>query len=899
MKRLKLILIIAAAALVTLAVVGYVAVRVAFPPEKVGEIVRTQGSAILGREVGVGSVSVGVFPRLKVAVRDVSLANDSGFSEEPALRLKSLDLTISWWSLLTFSPRIIQIRLVEPDILFEVDSTGRNNLASLGGPKDSTEVDTATGLPELPASVALESFAMVDGRVRYRDLGAGTEVTLGRINQEASLSLDPKLTDVRTAGSLVISEIALSDKASGLRKGGVKIAVSHDLRVDLPGDSLRINAVDVSFQDVKVAVSGSLKAFSTPAPVADIHVSAPDISLASLFAEIPKEVSPELAKLTVAGTASFDLRVKGVLDTNPTRAIRAVSLDAGVRDGAFGHKDVPQGVERFKVDLAVRGDSVNLKEVSFRSGPNPFRVQALVTGALDSIPVLRKLLAEGELDLGNLMALAHKMELVDPAIGLKGRQTLRLTASGPVDAAQPQRLTADGRAEFIGVEAKLPDLPIVKLHGIATITNETIRNRLSVRFGSSDAEVGVLVRDYLALVWPEQAAGRRTHVGVDVKSSLINLDELLPKTGADAPDTAAPLTAYPAWPPIDADVNVSLARTRLLNLDMTAFTLKTVVREKGATTDLKGTLYTGSFSSAVSVVPKDSTDWAFGFKLNVNRVEANDFISRLNDRVPLQNKMLKSLAGTDSALFGKFTLNMDLKTRGLPAAFAQNLSGPIVFSVNNGRIVGVEWTKSLSASLAKAHSSLGFEQLEFSALKGDLLAENGNLLVRDLSFDSPRAGAGRATGKIGFDNALSLDLTQALPPAASAVVSGAGNALIGQLQKFAPGVAGASLFPTDKQGRALLYFTVRGEVTKPTFALDAKRMASEGGANAAAGAAKAALAARAAEEKAKLEAAARERLDAEKRVLQEKAAAESKKLQDKAAAEAKKQGKKLLEGLKK
>jgi uncharacterized protein involved in outer membrane biogenesis len=901
MKRFKLISIIALAVCVTIAVAAYITVRVAFPPAKIAEIVRTQGTAILGREVGVGAVSVSVFPRLKLGVRDVSLANDTGFSADPTLSLKSLDLSISWLSLLRFAPTIYEIRLVQPDILFEVDSTGRNNLQSLGS-QDSTLEDTASALPELPASVSLESFVIEDGRVRYRDLQSGQEVTLGRIDQHASLSLDPKLTDIRTAGLLTLSEISVSDKASGLRKGGVKVSVKHDVQVDLPGDSVRINGIDLAFQDINVRVIGSLKAFSTPTPLADIHVSAPQISLSSLFAEIPTEISPELGKLSVAGTASFDLRVKGVLDTNPAKAIQAVSADIGVREGKFGHKDVPQGVDHFKVDLAVRGDVVNLKELSFRTGPNPFLVQAIVTGLLDPIPMLKTLSVEGELDFGNLMALAHKMELIDPSITLKGRQTLTLKASGPLDAANPQRLTASGRAEFIGVHAKVPDLPEVRFHGTAAITNESIRNQLSIKFGKSDAKVAVLVRNYLSLVLPAQADGpafARTHVGVDVKSNLIDLDELLPKTGSDAPDTSAPLTAYPAWPPIDADISVSLARTRLMNLDMTGFTLKTVVRKQSAITDLKGTLYSGSFSSLVAITPKDSLNWGFGFKLNVNKVEANDFISRLNDRVPLQNKMLKSLAGTDSALFGKFSMNLDLRTNGLPAAFANNLSGPIVFSITDGRIVGVEWTKSLSASLAKAHSSLGFEQLTFSELKGDLLAENGKLLVRDLSFDSPRAGAGRASGAIGFDNSLKLQLTQALPPSASALVGGVGNALLGQLQKFAPGVAGGSLFPTDKQGRALLYFNVDGTVSSPKFSLDAKRMASEGAAGAAASTARAALAARAAEEKAKLEAAARARIEAEKKALQEKAAAEGQKLKDKAAAEAKKQGRKVLEGLRK
>jgi uncharacterized protein involved in outer membrane biogenesis len=911
MPSFKRILIIAVLVLVALGVAAYIGIRVAFPPAKIAEIVRTQGSEILGRTVQVEGVSVSVFPRLKVGVRSVSLANDSGFSAEPALSLKSLDLSISWWSLLRFSPVIYEVRLVEPDLLFEVDANGRNNLESLGA-QDTTAEDTATALPELPASVSLRAFVIENGRVRYRDAESGQEITLGRIDQEASLTTGPKLSDIRTAGSLTISEVSVSDAASGLRKGGVKISVSHDLRVDLPGDSLRIQSVDMTFQDVKAHLDGSLKAFSTAAPVADIRISAPDISLASLFAEVPTEISPELLKLRVAGKASLEARIKGVVDSN---ALKAVHADVKVRQGAFSHLDLPQGVTDFNMDLRVRGDSVLLDKLAFRSGPNPFEVSAQVTEAVDPVPYLRKLAVRGELDLGNLAGLAQKMGLLDPAIHVSGRQTVALNASGPLDAEHPEKLSAQGRFEFIGVQARVPEFPPLKLHGTANVNNETIRSNLETRIGNSDATVDVLVRNYLALVLVEEVEkgghgrGPRTSVKVDVRSKLLDLDELLPKTGADA-DTTTPLTAYPEWPPVDADVTVTLARTRLMNLDMTGFSLKTLVREKSAITDLKGSLYSGGFSSSVSVVPKNTLDWAFGFLLNVDKVEANDFISRLNDRVPLQNKMLRSLAGTDNALYGKFNLKMDLKTHGLPAAFANNLSGPIVFSVTDGRIVGVEWTKSLSASLAKAHSSLGFEQLTFSALKGDLLAENGKMLVRDFSFDSQRAGAAKANGSIGFDNTLDLQLTQALPPAASGVVAGAGNALFGQLKQLIPGadVAGASLFPTDKEGRALLYYLVSGDITSPRFMLDLKRMASEGSGNAVKSSAQKALAdaarkkqeeleARAREEKAKLETAARDRIAAEKKALEEKAAAEAKALKEKAAAEAKKKAKKVLEGL--
>src|SRR5690606_25685887 len=146
------------------------------------------------------------------------------------------------------------------------------------------------------------------------------------------------------------------------------------------------------------------------------------------------------------------------------------------------------------------------------------------------VPYLRALAVRGELDFGNLAALAHKMEILDPAIRVAGRQTLRLAAKGPLDPARPQGLVADGRAELIGIAVETPDLPPLRLRGVATITNESIRQQLSVNLGNSDVAVNAVVKNYLALVLPDTSAGRRaprTHVGVDVRSELIDLDQLM------------------------------------------------------------------------------------------------------------------------------------------------------------------------------------------------------------------------------------------------------------------------------------------------------------------------------------------------------------------------------------
>ena len=425
MKILKRVLIGLAIFLVVFLAAAYITVKVAFPPEKIREMIAVHGSEALGRPVSVGGISVRVFPTIKIAVSDVRLANDSGFSTEPAVTMKQMDLAVSLWSLLRFSPVINKVRLVEPDILFEVDTTGRNNLESLGAA--DTVADEEDSVLTLPANVALKSFEIQNGRVRYREIsksgGAAREITLGRINQEASLSLDKNLRDIRTKGSLEISEISIQDSALGVRKGGVKITVSHDVRADLPGDSLRIVSMDLSFQDVRARLDGSVKAMTSPSPVVDLHFAAPSVSLASLLKEIPEGLSPEIRKFRAAGTASLDARVKGVVDSVSEPAI---FVDVTVREGAFGHSDVPQGIDDFTMDLKVRVDTMIVENLAFKTGPNPVKVTARASSILDSIPLLERLRVDGTFDLGNLTGLARAMGLLDTGLSVKGLATLAL-----------------------------------------------------------------------------------------------------------------------------------------------------------------------------------------------------------------------------------------------------------------------------------------------------------------------------------------------------------------------------------------------------------------------------------------------------------------------------------------
>src|SRR5690606_21026213 len=105
--------------------------------------------------------------------------------------------------------------------------------------------------------------------------------------------------------------------------------------------------------------------------------------------------------------------------------------------------------------------SVRLDSLAFRSGSSRFRVATEITGALAPVPTLRRLEVDGGLDLGSLSALARGLGLLEEDIRLSGTQTVRLKASGPLDAARPQRITASGALELKDFKARLPGWPVV------------------------------------------------------------------------------------------------------------------------------------------------------------------------------------------------------------------------------------------------------------------------------------------------------------------------------------------------------------------------------------------------------------------------------------------------------
>src|SRR3954469_8090596 len=106
--------------------------------DKLRPEVQTQASAALGREVTIGKLQLSVFSG-GVTAKDVSISDDPGYSNQPFVKAKSLDVGVDLWPLI-FSKalHVNTLTLQDPEIHLVKGAGGKWNYSTLGT-KSSTD----------------------------------------------------------------------------------------------------------------------------------------------------------------------------------------------------------------------------------------------------------------------------------------------------------------------------------------------------------------------------------------------------------------------------------------------------------------------------------------------------------------------------------------------------------------------------------------------------------------------------------------------------------------------------------------------------------------------------------------------------------------------------------------
>jgi len=831
MKKILKILGVLVLVFVLALVVAFFAIRQAFPPERIQALVEEQASEILKREVKVGGAALKIWP-LGIQIKNIKVANNpgNGFSDEPLLNLPVVTVKIDLAKLLILQVAIDRISLEDMSLLYEVMPDGRTSIDGLGGEPDTTAEKTVKDTAkldlskiELPGSLALNSFNIKNAKVVFNDRSQKRKIILGSINLNTSLSLNQTLENVKTSTALTLNEISLEDAGLGVRKGGIKIFLNADINANLRIQHINIQNFSAGLQSVNIQLSGTVDRFLENIKVADLKIESNQIDLAALLKEIPDGINPEISKVRAGGTASFNAAVKGAI---VPEKIPPVSGNLVLSNIAVSHSDLPAGISNLTGNIKFTQSTVSIKPFTFLLAGQPTSVSLDASDLLSPQPLLNNLSVNTNLDLGALFALANKIISIPTVSALSGKVDANVGAKGILDPARPEKLSISGGANLQNIVVKTPLTPdAVSLNGAVKFSNTEISVEPAVKIGKSDVRVKAVVKNYLAMVMPRLAAGKKTNVNVDVSSSNLDLDRLLPPGDPNKPEAeeSIPMEQYPELPDVVANINVNLANTVFRYLTLSDFNLGVNYANNKANVAGKGRFYTGSFNTKVAVDLSNRKSANVKFALNVDRVEANDFISNARHNITGNSEIAKQLRNLDNTIFGKLSMNMDVSTRGMPQNFVDNLAGPVSVQVTNGSLRGSKILSSVGGGISsfeiagkKVLNSLipSFGEkgdMNFEDLKATLEAKDGQLLVKDFRINAKSLGLLAFGGGVGFDGTLNLKLQNTLNSSISSNLS--------NLTRASP----VALYSKDESGNALLFFNIGGTFSDPKVTLDANK----------------------------------------------------------------------------
>ncbi|MFT6052644.1 MAG: AsmA protein [Halioglobus sp.] len=157
--------------------------------DDITDTIANQVQKTTGRTLIVeGKKSLSVFPSLALQLNQVRFSNKHGSSRDDMAIIESLDVHISWLSLLSKKLSVDQFVINNPDILLEVDAAGNANWDLLPAAESSTEAPSGEG-STLPADfdVSLGEVAIYGGRIRLLDHRAKTEQLVEKLDLVVSL----------------------------------------------------------------------------------------------------------------------------------------------------------------------------------------------------------------------------------------------------------------------------------------------------------------------------------------------------------------------------------------------------------------------------------------------------------------------------------------------------------------------------------------------------------------------------------------------------------------------------------------------------------------------------------------------------------------------------------------
>ena len=735
---------------------------------------RAQLSAALTREVRFGDTTIGLWPPVRVSVKDLELAEPGGFTQGAAFQTRALHLDLDVFALLGGRVRVRRLVLDRPALHVVLRPDGTTNLDHL------VREPTPGKRPSRPMDLDLDQLAIEHGRVLIDALASARRVTFA-LDSRIELSSRSGGSLVSTSGRTRVGDLAFgSTRASRIGDLNQSMArlewrLEHRGAFDGRARRLALERLALGFGRTELAFSGRI---DDPGPRAliDLRGRGSQVDLSQLLGFLAAADARALAGIQGSGRLDFDLGIRG--RTGPGAMPRLEGMLA-VSDGAFRYPGAAAGVSRLGFRARFAPDTVSIGHLTAVVGGQggtlaPVTGTLLITHLAD--PRVRFVM-RGDVDLDAVSPLLAAQDT-----RLSGRCRVALSGEGRI--ADPGALALQGNARLANVSVASPQLPkrIEKVAGEIQFSaaRATVRG-LTLEAGQSSLRLDASVARPLALASPPGKTAP-AQVSFRLDSRYLDLAELLPVT-----------PGQPMLPNAAGTGTVSIARLRNQKLDVAAVSAKVAMTPttlEVSDYSLQG--YGGHVSGRATFDLARPERPGFEVKARVDSVEAD--------------ALLSAWTPARGWVHGALNTTLDLSGAGVrPEDVRQTLTAAGLALVSNGTL----GPGPVLDAVARATGIPSFKEVRFRDLKLPFRVERGRMITDPVELEG-RYGRWQLAGGLGFDGSLDYAVSVTLPPA-----------VLQSLDTRSALAAGAL---ADPSGNLLLDLRVTGSAKAPKVAWDTRAM---------------------------------------------------------------------------
>jgi AsmA protein len=293
--------LIVAGAVVGLLLVIAVAIPFFVDADKFRPRVESEASTALGRTVKIGHLDFSLL-RGSVIARDVQIADDPKFSQQPFVQAKALSIGAEVWPLITSKElKINSVRLDEPKIMLVKNAASKWNFESLGAKNDRKATTPQAGPP-----LSVSSLKISDGEITVTQ--GAKRTTYKSVNVEVSNFSDksefPFTVSAETPGG---GSMKLDGHAGPLAAGDMTMT---PLQAEVTVKQL--NLAQTGFVDPASGIGGTLDYQGQVKSDGKLLQSEGKMTASSL--KVVKSGAPARQPITVDYAADVDLlQKKGVI----------------------------------------------------------------------------------------------------------------------------------------------------------------------------------------------------------------------------------------------------------------------------------------------------------------------------------------------------------------------------------------------------------------------------------------------------------------------------------------------------------------------------------------------------------------------------------------------------------